>query len=107
MRPTLGFILEGGEHLHPFIEGNRAAILVSGHFANWEIIPTCLHSTGLDYAFIYRAANNPLTDEFIIKTRAAAMTRRQIPKGKRGGRKLVETLKKRDQPGHAGRPKAQ
>ncbi|MCK5744944.1 MAG: lysophospholipid acyltransferase family protein, partial [Oricola sp.] len=38
-------------------------------------------------------ANNPLTDEYIIKHRGRVMSRRQVPKGKRGGRALVDALK--------------
>lgn len=67
-------------------------ILFSGHFANWELIPSTLHRAGVDYGFVYRAANNPLTDEFIIRRRGKVMSRRQVPKGKRGGRALVEML---------------
>ncbi len=70
----------------------RPAIFVSGHMANWEIMAIALTSLGLDYAVVYRAANNPLVDAMIIRLRAKAMTRRQIPKGKRGGRALIEAL---------------
>ncbi|MEO1137317.1 MAG: lauroyl acyltransferase, partial [Pseudomonadota bacterium] len=69
------------------------AIFVSSHAANWEVIPATFHKLGVKNAFVYRAANNPLTDEFIIRHRASVMSRRQIPKGKRGGRALVDNLK--------------
>jgi KDO2-lipid IV(A) lauroyltransferase len=68
-------------------------ILFAGHFANWELIPSTLHRAGVDYGFVYRAANNPLTDEFIIRHRGKVMSRHQVPKGKRGGRALVDMLK--------------
>jgi KDO2-lipid IV(A) lauroyltransferase len=70
----------------------EATIFVSGHFANWEMMPIALFQSGVDIAIVYRAANNPLIDELIIKRRAAVMGRRQIPKNKRRARALVEAL---------------
>ena len=83
----------GEERLRAIAAGDKPVILVSGHFANWEVMPTLFHHAKLRYSFVYRAANNPLVDELIIKKRAAVMTHYQIPKGKRGGRALIETLK--------------
>lgn len=83
----------GLEKLEAVRAAGRPVIFFSSHFANWELNAAVLHRIGLKYAFVYRAANNPLTDEYIIRMRAAAMTRHQIPKGKRGGRMLVDALK--------------
>ena len=83
----------GLEKLDAIRASGKPVIFFSAHFANWEITSAVVRQAGIDYAFVYRAANNPLTDEYIIKMRAAAMTRHQIPKGKRGGRALVEALK--------------
>ncbi len=86
-------IIEGREKLDAVITSGRPAVFVSGHFANWEVIPRTMHAAGVQYAFVYRAANNPLVDELIIRTRAKVMSRRQIPKGKRGARDLIEALR--------------
>lgn len=75
------------------LNGAPPGIFVSSHSANWEVIPATFQRLGVENAFVYRAANNPLTDEFIIRHRASVMSRRQIPKGKRGGRALVDNLK--------------
>jgi KDO2-lipid IV(A) lauroyltransferase len=83
----------GQEKFEAVIASGKPAIFVSGHFANWEAMPTTMHAVGLDYAFVYRAANNPLIDGFIIRERARVMSRRQIPKGKRGGRDVIDALK--------------
>lgn len=83
----------GAERLRAIANGDTPAILVSGHFANWEIMSIVFHHAGLSYGVVYRAANNPLVDEQIIKKRGDVMSRYQIPKGKRGGRALIETLK--------------
>jgi KDO2-lipid IV(A) lauroyltransferase len=69
------------------------AIFVSGHFANWEVMSIAMYAAGLDYGVVYRAANNPLIDGLIIRQRAKVMSRRQVPKGKRGGREMIELLK--------------
>lgn len=82
----------GKEKLDAIIASPSPVIFFSAHFANWELIPAILNRAGLDYSFVYRAANNPLTDEFIIRQRGKVMSRRQVPKGKRGGRALVEAL---------------
>lgn len=83
----------GKEKLEAIRDSGRPVIFFSGHLANWELGAAILQQLGLKYAFVYRAANNPLTDEYIIKVRARTMTRYQIPKGKRGGRMLVDALK--------------
>jgi KDO2-lipid IV(A) lauroyltransferase len=74
------------------IASGKPAVFVSGHFANWEVTPRTMHAAGVDYCFVYRAANNPLVDGLIIRTRGAVMSRRQIPKGRRGGRGMLEAL---------------
>lgn len=80
------------ERLRELIDNDQKAIFISAHMANWEAMAPVLHKQGLKYAVVYRAANNPLVDASIIERRATAMTRRQIPKGKRGARDLVKVL---------------
>ncbi len=82
----------GRETFDAVIASGKPAIFVSGHFANWEVTPRTMHAAGLDYCFVYRAANNPLVDGLIIKTRGRVISRRQIPKGRRGGRDMIEAL---------------
>ncbi len=101
--PHLGFLREfesndriemiGKEKLDAIIASPKPFIFFSAHFANWELMSSIAHHAGLDYCFVYRAANNPLTDDYIIKHRGCVMTRRQVPKGNRGGRALVDALK--------------
>lgn len=84
--------IAGKDILNRVIAGESPVIFIAGHFANWELFAATLFECGVDYSFVYRAANNPLTDEYIIKHRAKTMSRRQIPKGKRGGRALMQSL---------------
>ncbi|MEM9233440.1 MAG: lysophospholipid acyltransferase family protein [Pseudomonadota bacterium] len=85
-------IIKHEERLTELIESGQKAIFVSAHMANWEAMPSTLYQRGLKYAVVYRAANNPIVDAEIIKRRSEAITRRQIPKGKRGARDLIKVL---------------
>ncbi len=93
--PDRGGRLEiiGREKFQAVIDAGAPAIFFSGHFANWEVMSIAMRAAGLDYGVVYRAANNPLVDGLIIRTRARVMSRRQIPKGKRGGRDMIAALK--------------
>ncbi|ADM10669.1 hypothetical protein PB2503_13159 [Parvularcula bermudensis HTCC2503] len=82
-----------GERLDEIIEKDAKAVFFSGHFANWEAMAVTLFAHGIRYGVVYRPANNPYVDKMIIEHRAAAMSRRQIPKGKKGARELLQTLK--------------
>ncbi|MBY0422200.1 MAG: lysophospholipid acyltransferase family protein, partial [Parvularculaceae bacterium] len=84
--------IEGRQLVEDARRSGRPMIFVSGHFANWEIMPIALRVLGVDYALVYRAANNPLVDGLIIRERARVATRWQTPKGK-GARPLVDALR--------------
>lgn len=85
--------LHGAEHLERLREEGRPAVFVGGHFANWEIMAIALSQCGVDGAVVYRAANNPLIDAFIIQKRAEMITRLQIPKGRFSGVALLDMLR--------------
>lgn len=91
--PSTKVEVRGQEKLNAIAAGKGPVIFVSGHLANWELMSIAFHEAGIDYGVVYRAANNPLVDDLIINERAKVMSRRQIPKGPRGARSLVETLK--------------
>jgi KDO2-lipid IV(A) lauroyltransferase len=83
----------GAEHFVATGFSGKPVIFVSGHFANWEIMTVALQHTGLKFGLVYRAANNPLVDELIIKTRGKSMSRVQVPKGDRGVRSLIDMVR--------------
>lgn len=86
-------IVENGEAIKAVADEGRQAIFISGHFANWEAMGPILRRAGIKFGAVYRAPNNALVDEHIIKLRGQTMTRLQIPKGKRGGRELLKAVK--------------
>jgi Kdo2-lipid IVA lauroyltransferase/acyltransferase len=83
----------GMENLQALAASGRPAILISGHFANWEVMAAVIVASGLDCRITYRAANNPHVDRRIIERRARYGVKLFAPKGGAGSRDLLETLK--------------
>ncbi len=74
---------------------NAPAIMISGHFANWEIMATVLTQSGLPVRVTYRKINNPHINARVIRQREAYGTKFLVQKSThRGGRELFEALKK-------------
>lgn len=88
----------GGEHIDALRDDGKAGILVSGHFANWEVKPVCSRKMGLELAVVYRAPNNPYVDRLLTELRGAGGGT-HIPKGPEGARTLIRVLTKG---GHVG-----
>lgn len=75
-------------------EANQPAIVISGHFANWEIMATVLTQSDHTVRITYRKVNNPLIDERVRKQREAYGTKFLVKKSTHaGGRELVEALR--------------
>ena len=83
----------GRERLDAVAVSGGAAIFVSGHFSNWEMMPAVIVACGVRCRMTYRAANNPYVDRRIVSTRARYGVELFAPKGGEGGRDLLETLK--------------
>ena len=58
----------------------KAVLMLSGHFANWEIMGIAASRFGLDGAIVYRPPNNPYVDRFIARARAKKGYADQISK---------------------------
>jgi KDO2-lipid IV(A) lauroyltransferase len=88
----------GGRHPRLHIENSAAAaairgkgaIIISGHFANWEMMPIAAARFGLDGAIVYRPLNNPYVDRYIARARALKGYAEQI--SKHHGAKRIFTL---------------
>jgi KDO2-lipid IV(A) lauroyltransferase len=81
------------ERLTAIARGGKPAVLISGHFANVEIMATVILAAGVDCDVTYRAANNPYVDERIKKGRFNYGVRLFAPKGAEGARDLLSALK--------------
>lgn len=68
----------------------KGVLFLSGHFANWEILPIAAARFGLDGAVVYRPPNNPYVDRYISRARARKGYAEQITK--HHGAKRIFTL---------------
>ena len=82
----------GAEGLDAISNGGRGAVLVSGHFANWEVMAAAICNRPVDCLVTYRAINNPHIDKRLNKARRAYGIGVLTPKGI-GTRTLMKALK--------------
>ena len=85
--------ITGGEHLDAVKASGRGAVIISGHFANWEVTAAAIVQRDLDCAITYRALNNPYMDALVKRQRRAYGVETLTPKaGVRSARGLREAL---------------
>lgn len=85
--------VEGIEHLEALRQPGKAALLVTGHFANWEIMAALVTQMGLRVQITYRKINNPYIDKRVREKRESYGTKLLVPKsGAKGARQLFEAL---------------
>jgi len=95
LTPASGRIeVVGAEHLKAIVDGGGSAVFVSGHFANFEVMPAVGLAAGVNCQITYRAANNPYIDRRFLRTRQKYGVRYFAPKGIDGSRELLEALKR-------------
>ena len=88
--PDARVTVEGMEHF----DANVPAILISGHFANWEVMATVLTQSEHPVRVTYRKINNPLIDARVREQREAYGTKFLVQKSThRGGRELFTALR--------------
>ena len=85
--------VEGGEILDELDRQGQPAVLVGGHFANWEVMPAVIVRRMKDCRITYRHANNPAIDKAIIGQRKAYGVNILAPKGGSGAKELMAALK--------------
>lgn len=93
--PAMAWEIEGGEHLAPVAARGGPAIMVSGHLANWEVLPPALERLGIRMGSVYRAADNPVVDALVNGLRARAVQGEPLPlfpKGAQGARAALKFL---------------
>ena len=70
----------------------RGAILLSGHYGQWEAVRVILRREGIEAGAIYRPSNNPYYDP-IFKRGLEAGGRPIVAKGRAGNRDLLRALR--------------
>lgn len=84
--------LVGAENVHKACPTGGPAIFVSGHISNWELLMLGIQQVGINAGALYRRANNPYMEPWIVKQRGAFASA-QVQKGSNGARAMIELLK--------------
>ena len=74
-------VLIGAEHLQAIKASDRGAVFVSGHLANWEIMPLVICRHFADCLTVYRAPNNPYINKYLARLRHDYGMRHMAAKG--------------------------
>ena len=85
--------INGVAHLDEIKKFNEPVIFYSGHFANFELMAMELDKFGIKCAAIYRPLNNFFLNPIMEYLRMKYICPNQIPKGRAGGREIVNKIK--------------
>jgi Kdo2-lipid IVA lauroyltransferase/acyltransferase len=91
-KPRLEIV--GEEYARQAYESGKGIIMVSGHFANWEVMPFALRDCGGDGGTMVRSANNPIVNRWLEKARTRNGLSKTIPKGAEAAWAAVGLLRK-------------
>ncbi|MEE9273531.1 MAG: lysophospholipid acyltransferase family protein [Robiginitomaculum sp.] len=84
----------GLERLLALKEQGKGAVLISGHFANWEIMAAVFSQAKLPVQVTYRPTNNPYFDKRIRAQRAAYGIDLMVAKSRaKGAAQLIRALR--------------
>jgi Kdo2-lipid IVA lauroyltransferase/acyltransferase len=75
------------------LASGKGVLFVSGHFANWEILPFVATQQGYEGGEVYRPLNNPYVDRWMVRQRMKNGTPDQIAKGAQGTRRIFTLLR--------------
>ena len=84
--------LKGGELVMEAAQDGRGTMFLSGHLANWEMMPMSGELWGLDGATVVRHPNNPYVARWIARQRALHGPKDQIGKHS-GARRIFSQLR--------------
>ena len=85
--------IEGQEILNELKDSKEPVVFISGHFNNFELMAMQIEKSGINLAAIYRPLNNIFLNKIMEKIRTKYICRKQIKKGRRGTRELLESFK--------------
>ena len=85
--------IAGLEHADAAIASGKGILFVSGHFANWEVMPFAAAQYGVEGGEVYRPLNNPFVDRWMVRQRMRNGTEEQIAKGAQGTRRIFTLLR--------------
>ncbi|MBX3495382.1 MAG: lysophospholipid acyltransferase family protein [Parvibaculum sp.] len=80
--------------LRSIAASGNGGVFISGHFSNWELLPLVMRLEGLEGGDVYRRANNPFVNEWMVSLRESITGGAiQIPKGGVGARLIVRLMR--------------
>ncbi|HYZ64621.1 MAG TPA: lauroyl acyltransferase [Acetobacteraceae bacterium] len=90
-----GWEVVGAEHIEALAARGGPALLFTGHIGNWEVLPLATARKGVQFATLYRPADNPLIDDLILELRRASVgaNEKLFPKGAQGARQTLAHLR--------------
>jgi KDO2-lipid IV(A) lauroyltransferase len=83
----------GTDALRAHAEAGHGGLLLSGHFGNFELLPVAMKLEGFSGGEVYRPANNPYVNQWMLDMRGRQSDSIQIPKGRKGARDLLNILR--------------
>lgn len=83
----------GVEGLRAHKQSGQGGMLLSGHFGNFELLPVAMYLEGFTGGELYRPANNPYVNRWMLEMRSSISGSIQIPKGRKGARDLLTILR--------------
>lgn len=86
-------IVENTERLDAALATGKGIIFMSGHFANWEVMPITAIDYGIKGGTVYRPVNNPYVDRWMVKQRTTNGPREVVSKGAHGTRRIFTLLR--------------
>jgi Kdo2-lipid IVA lauroyltransferase/acyltransferase len=86
--------LAGADIVRAAYDSGKGVIMVSGHFANWEVMPFALRDHGGTGGTMVRPANNPYVNRWLEKMRSRNGLSEMIPKGAQAAWTTVGLLRK-------------
>jgi len=84
--------LDGAEYVDATRDAGQGALFLSGHFANWEMMPMLGALWGLEGATVVRHPNNPYVARWIARQRGLRGPKDQIGKHS-GARRIFSQLR--------------
>jgi Kdo2-lipid IVA lauroyltransferase/acyltransferase len=87
-------VVEGLEHVQAIKQSGKPSVIITGHFANWEVMAVAICQSGLDARVSYRHANNPHIDKRITDIRRGYGAKHLSAKGEAGAREMLLALRR-------------
>ncbi len=85
--------IAGIEHADTALASGKGILFVSGHFANWEVMPFAATQYGIPGGEVYRPVNNPYIDRWMVRRRMICGPQDQIAKGAQGTKRIFTLLR--------------